>query len=94
VDKLSRQMAKDHDCRLWVWILHYGGLHRDSERWDSRLTMRENRRNFRWLDRANGQGHYLDRLAREIEYEFPEFGIHDGNDLWAWLQGSMVGVRA
>ena len=94
MDHETRRLRKEHDSRLWLWILHYGGLHRAHERWDSRLSLDENRRRFRWLDRADDEGHYLDRLAREIEQEFPEYQIHDGDDLWSWLQTSTIGVRA
>lgn len=71
---------------LWTWIRDYGGLHRDRERWDSHLTARENRRMFRFLDRANGKGIYLDRLGQEIGCMFPEYQIENGDDLWGWLQ--------
>ena len=94
MDKYSREFEREWDARLWMWILKYGGLHRDRERWDSRLSVNENRRNFRYLDRANGQGFYLDRLAREIEVEFPEYGISDSESLWSWLQNSRIGAMA
>lgn len=76
--------------RLWMWILKRGGLHRDRERWDSHLSVGENRRMFRYFDRAKGEGWYFDRLAQEIAYCFPEYGIEDGDGLWAWLQRSQA----
>ncbi len=90
MDKVSRDYQRSLDGRLWMWILNYGGLHRDRERWDSRLTVGENRRMFRFLDRAGDQGHHLDRLGKEIACVFPEYGIENSDDLWSWLQRSQA----
>ena len=79
------------DIELYMWIWKVGGIHRDRERWDSRLSYAENTHNFRRLDRARGPGRRLDDLASEIEECFPWYGIHDGDSLWAWLQATPCG---
>lgn len=90
MDEFSRKLSKERDDFLWCFIRESGGLHRDRERWDSHMSVQENRRQFRFLDRADGKGIYLDRMAQELEDMFPEYDIHDGNDLWAWLQSSRI----
>lgn len=90
MDKVSREILKEMDDFLWCYIKEIGGLHRDRERWDSHLSATENRRNFRFLDRADGRGTPLDELATELGGMFPEYGIRDGEGLWGWLQRSRV----
>ena len=90
MDKVSREYQKELDDFLWCYIKEGGGLHRDRERWDSHLTANQNRRQFRYLDRADGRGRYLDDLAIELHEMFPEYGIQDGGDLWGWLGTSRV----
>ncbi len=90
MDKISRTIQKELDDFLWCEIKSWGGLHRDRERWSAYLSPAENRRNFRSLDRADGRGQHLDDLGTEIGGMFPEYGIHNGDDLWAWLQRSRV----
>ena len=70
---------------LWMWILQYGGIKRSRDHWDSHLSINENRRRYRFLDRASGNGIALDCLAQEIGDMFPQYGIFDGADLWDWL---------
>lgn len=90
MDQLSREHQKELDDFLWCEIKAWGGLHRDRERWSTYLSPAENRRNFRFLDRADGRGIPLDELGTEIGTMFPEYGIHSGDDLWNWLQRSRV----
>lgn len=73
--------------KLWMFILRYGGLERDRDYWDSKLTINENRRRFRYLDRREG-GNPFDTLAQEIGVMWPEYGIQDADGLWSWLQRS------
>lgn len=90
MDQTSREIQKDNDDLLWTWIREHGGLYRDRERWDSHLSPEQNRRLFRFLDRADGRGHHLDELASEIGSMFPGYGIYESSDLWNWLQTSRV----
>jgi hypothetical protein len=82
----QRTEAWHFDIPLYMFIWEYGGLHRDREYWDPRLSYRENARRFRRLDRREPLGHRFDVLAREIASMFPEFRIETGRDLWDWLQ--------
>jgi len=77
------------DNDLWRHILMVaGGIRRDPTDWDPHCTVAENRRRYRYLDRANGQGRGIDCLAQEIDLAWPWYGIHDGADLWAWLEAT------
>jgi len=75
------------DQDLWRWIkYHAGGLRRSRDYWDARLTWRENRAAFRYLDRGWTKGRKMDELAQEIGSEWPHYGITDTESLWEWLQ--------
>jgi hypothetical protein len=69
-----------------MWILANGGLHRSRSYWDSSLRPQENRRKFRYLDRAHDEGNDIESLAEEIGYSFPWYRIENGDDLWDWLE--------
>lgn len=72
---------------LRQWIRGNGGLRRDIlGHWDPGLTLQENRRMYRFLDKKWGAGRGLDDIAQEIGCAFPEFGITDADSLWDWLQ--------
>jgi len=79
-------MAETPDAGLWMWILDRGGIRRSKCYWDSHVSIDENRRAYRFLDRVWGKGTGVDVLAEEIAQEFPYAGIATGDDLWAWLE--------
>lgn len=53
--------------------------------WDSRLSGRENRRNFAYLDTTDRNARDINNWARDIAEEFPELGIQSADDLFEWL---------
>lgn len=75
---------------LWRHILGIGGIKRSRTYWDSRASVEENRRCYRFLDRAwdCAGGWHIDELGVVIGEAFPWFGIETGEDLWEWLQVS------
>ena len=75
------------DQELWRYIKYKaGGIRRSPDYWDTRLTWRENRAAFRYLDRGWKLGRGMDELAQEIGNLWPWFGINTDEDLWVWMQ--------
>jgi hypothetical protein len=72
------------EADIYNYIKNMGGLSR-GEHWSKHLTSKENRANYAQLDRVKG-GYSLDEMASIISEHAPQFGIHTGEDLWAWLQ--------
>lgn len=87
-------MEPTKDCELWCFIhFIHGGIRRDEVHWDRRLTVRENRREWAFLDRSGEKGTALDSLAAAIGEAFPWFGIQDSDGLWAWLTNYQPGIK-
>lgn len=75
------------DQQLWRYIKYYaGGIKRSRTFWDHRISLRENRAAFRYLDRGWELGRSMDELAQAIGMEWPWYGINDEHDLWEWMQ--------
>lgn len=100
IDKIEAAWERDYlqssagtgdpttDQQLWRYIKYAaGGIGRSRDYWSDRLSTLENRRAFRYLDRAGeGQGRHIDELAQEIGMVWPWYGINDGHDLFDWMQ--------